>query len=172
MGMNVELFNFLEDYREQVVQLMVTKIPKEIKAYARVSRTELKETMDHMLDGYIDLLVTGQPEAIEKVFRYVVRVRHAQKFQISEVLATILMLTPVIRRLLAEEYRDIQGDDALRKFNAALEQIESNANRAACLFTDIFQDHLNKRIKEHNDYLDQAQKKFGIDLSRFIVFKA
>ena len=58
------------------------------------------------------------------------------------------------------------------QFNQALEQTETTAHRAACSFADIFQEHLNKRIQEHNDYLDQAQKKFGIDLSRFIVFKA
>lgn len=170
--MNIELFNFMEDYREQIVSLMTQKIPKEIKAYSRVGRSEIQQTVDHMLDGYIDLLVTGQIDAIEKVFKYVARVRHAQKFQISDVLMSILMFTPVIRRLLAEEYRDIQGDDALRKFNTALEQLEATSHRAACSFVDIYQEYLNKRIKEHNDYLDQAQKKFGIDLSRFIVFKA
>jgi len=57
-------------------------------------------------------------------------------------------------------------------YQQALEQIETTAHRAACSFVDIFQEHLNKRVAEHNDYLDQAQKKFGIDLSRFIVFKA
>ena len=78
----------------------------------------------------------------------------------------------MIRRLLAEEYADIKEDDAIRKFNQALEQTETTAHRAACSFVDIFQEHINKRIQEHNDYLDQQQKKFGIDLSRFIVFKA
>ncbi|MEZ4271182.1 MAG: hypothetical protein R3C68_07050 [Myxococcota bacterium] len=60
----------------------------------------------------------------------------------------------------------------MRKFNEALEQTETTAHRAAASFVDIYQEYIHKRIQEHNDYLDQAQKKFGIDLSKFIVFKA
>ncbi len=170
--MNIQLFNFLEDYNGQIINLLLTKIPRTVSAYTKMPKTELKQMLEHLLDGYIDLLVTGQTDALDKVFRYMSRIHAAQKFKISDVLMAILMYPQVIRRLLAEEYGDLQGDDAVRKFNQALEQTETTAHRAACSFVDIFQEHLNKRIQEHNDYLDQAQKKFGIDLSRFIVFKA
>ena len=170
--MNIQLFNFLEDYNAQIVNLLMGKIPKSIAAYGRMPRTELKQMLEHLLDGYIDLLVTGQTDALDKVFRYMSRVHAAKQFKISDVLGAILLFPQVIRRLLAEEYADIKGEDAIRKFNQALEQTETTAHRAACTFVDIFQEHLNKRIQEHNDYLDQQQKKFGIDLSRFIVFKA
>jgi len=170
---NIQLFNFLEDYNAQIVSLLINKIPRSVPAYTRMPRTELKQMLEHLLDGYIDLLVTGQTDALDKVFRYMSRIHSAKNFKISDVLAAILMFPQVIRRLLAEEYSDLRGDqDAIRKFNQALEQTETTAHRAACSFVDIFQEHLNKRIQEHNDYLDQAQKKFGIDLSRFIVFKA
>lgn len=170
--MNIQLFNFLEDYNAQIVNLLMGRIPKQISAYGKMPRTELKQMLEHLLDGYIDLLVTGQTDALEKVFRYMSRVHAAKKFAISDVLAAILLFPQVIRRLLAEEYSDLQGEDAIRKFNQALEQTETTAHRAACAFVDIFQEHLTKRIEEHNDYLDKAQKKFGIDLSRFIIFKA
>ena len=170
--MNIQLFNFLEDYSAQIVNLLQGKIPRNIPSYSKMPRTELKQMLEHMLDGYIDLLVTGQTDALDKVFRYMSRVHAAKKFKISDVLMDILMFPQVIRRLLAEEFSDLKGDDAIRKFNQALEQTETTASRAACSFVDIFQEHLAKRITEHNDYLDQAQKKFGIDLSRFIVFKA
>ena len=170
--MNIQLFNFLEDYNAQIISLLMNKIPRSIAAYGRMPRTELKQMLEHLLDGYIDLLVTGQTDALDKVFRYMSRVHAAKNFKISDVLAAILTYPQVIRRLLAEEYADLKDPDASRKFNQALEQTETTAHRAACSFSDIFQEHLNKRIQEHNDYLDQAQKKFGIDLSRFIVFKA
>ncbi len=170
--MNIQLFNFLEDYNQQIINLLVSKVPRSISAYGKMPRTELKQMLEHLLDGYIDLLVTGETDALDKVFRYMSRVHAAKKFKVSDVLACILMYPQVIRRLLAEEYGDLKEDDAIRKFNQALEQTETTAHRAACSFVDIFQEHLNKRIQEHNDYLDQAQQKFGIDLSRFIVFKA
>ncbi len=170
--MNIQLFNFLEDYNDQIVNLLMGKIPRGIAAYGKMPRTELKQMLEHLLDGYIDLLVTGQTEALDKVFRYMSRVHAAKKFKVSDVLGAVLMFPQVIRRLLAEQYADIKDEDAIRKFNQALEQTESTAHRAACSFVDIFQEHLNKRIEEHNDYLDEQQKKFGIDLSRFIVFKA
>src|SRR5210317_2009001 len=170
--MNIQLFNFLEDYNSQIVNLLMGKIPRTVTAYTRMPRTELKQMLEHLLDGYIDLLVTGQTDALEKVFRYMSRVHAAKKFSVSDVLMAILLYPQVIRRLLAEEYADIKGEDSVRKFNQALEQTETTAHRAACAFVDIFQEHLNKRIQDHNDYLDQAQQKFGIDLSRFIVFKA
>lgn len=170
--MNIQLFNFLEDYNAQIINLLLGKIPREIPAYSKLPRSELKQMLEHILDGYIDLLVTGQTDALDKVFRYMSRVHAAKKFEVSDVLSAILLFPSVIRRLLAEEYSDLKTDDAVRKFNQALEQTESTAHRAAATFVDIFWAHLRKRIEEHNDYLDQAQKKFGIDLSRFIVFKA
>jgi hypothetical protein len=170
--LNIQLFNFLEDYNAQIITLLLNKIQRAVTAYSKLPRTELKQMLEHLLDGYIDLLVTGQTDALDKVFRYMSRVHAAKGFKISDVLAAILMFPQVIRRLLAEEYADLKDDDAIGKFNQALDQTETTAHRAACSFVDIFQEHLNKRIQEHNDYLDQAQKKFGIDLSRFIVFKA
>ena len=170
--MNIQIFNFLEDYNAQIVSLLQGKIPRAIPAYSRIPRAELKQMLEHLLDGYVDLLVTGQTDALDKVFRYMSRVHYAKKFKVSDVLSAILMFPQVIRRLLAEEYSDLQGEDAIRKFNQALEQTETTAHRAACSFVDIYQEFMAKRIEEHNDYLDDAQKKFGIDLSRFIVFKA
>ena len=60
--MNIQLFNFLEDYNSQIVSLLLAKIPRQINAYTRMPRTELKQMLEHLLDGYIDLLVTGQTD--------------------------------------------------------------------------------------------------------------
>ena len=114
--MNIQIFNFLEDYNAQIVGLLHGKIPRAIPAYSRIPRNELKQMLEHLLDGYIDLLVTGQTDALDKVFRYMARVHAAKKFKVSDVLMAILMFPQVIRRLLAEEYSDLQGDEAIRKF--------------------------------------------------------
>ena len=78
-------------------------------------------------------------------------------------------MTSVIWRLLAEEYNDMQGADALRKFNQALEQIDATGRRVACRFLDVFQEMLEKRIDGHNDYLAKLQRDYGIDLSSFKI---
>ena len=169
--MNIQLFNFLEDYNAQIITLLLGKIPKGIQAYGKMPRTELKQMLEHLLDGYVDLLVTGQTDALDKVFRYMSRVHAAKNFKVSDVLAAVLMFPQVIRRLLAEEYADVKDEDAVHKFNQALEQTETTAHRAACSFVDIFQDYVDNRIKEHNDYLNEKNKQLGVDLSKFILFR-
>ena len=55
-AVNIQLFNFLEDYNAQIVNLLMGKIPRSIPAYSRMPRTELKQMLEHLLDGYVDLL--------------------------------------------------------------------------------------------------------------------
>ncbi len=57
--MNIQLFNFLEDYNEQIVNLLMSKIPRSVPAYAKMPRTELKQLLEHLLDGYVDTSLPG-----------------------------------------------------------------------------------------------------------------
>ena len=100
------------------------------------------------------------------------RVHAAKNFKVSDVLAAILLFPQVIRRCWPRSTRTSRAKTPSASSTRRSSRPRATAARAACTFVDIFQEHLNKRIEEHNDYLDQAQKKFGIDLSRFIVFKA
>ena len=51
--MNIQLFNFLEDYNAQIVNLLQGKIPRAIPAYSKIPRTELKQMLEHLLDGSV-----------------------------------------------------------------------------------------------------------------------
>jgi hypothetical protein len=63
----------------------------------------------------------------------------------------------------------MKGEDSVRKFNQALEQIDTTGRRVACRFLDVFQEMLEKRIDGHNDYLAKLQREYDIDLSSFKI---
>ena len=71
---------------------------------------------------------------------------------------------------LQDEYRDVEGDGQAM-FNKSMEKIETTCFQSVCTFVDIFQDYLDSRIKEHNDYLNEKNKQLGVDLSKFILFR-
>jgi hypothetical protein len=169
MSINIQLFNFLEDYHSQIVNLMKGKIKRGSPGYADMSDDTMDALVDQLLDGYVDLLVTGQTDAVDKVFHAMSRVVAAKGVKISEVFELSLVMTAVIRRLLAEEYNDLKGDDAIRKFNQALEQIDATGRQVACRFLDTFQEMLEKRIHGHNDYLAKLQREYDIDLASFRI---
>lgn len=166
----IELYNFLENHRDLIVSSLLTRIPKEVGAYARVPRNELKQSIEYLLEAYTDLLVTGEDESQRKYFKYIAKLRSSQSFKMSDVLHKLLLFLPVIRGLLQEEMRDVDGD-GLALFNRAMEQLERTTYTSVCLFVDVFQEHLKSRIEEHNEYLDEQNKQLGVDLSKFILFR-
>ncbi|MEW5851932.1 MAG: hypothetical protein AB2A00_24305 [Myxococcota bacterium] len=166
----LELYNFMESNHDGLVSNLLGKVPKEVPAYSRLPRNELKQSIEHLLEAYTDLLVTGQDEGLRAFFKYIAKVRSAQSFKLSDVMRALLCFPPVIRRMLQDEYRDKDGD-GLAGFNKAMEKIESTCFQSACTFVDIFQEYLDSRIKEHNDYLNEKNKQLGVDLSKFILFR-
>lgn len=166
----IELYNFLENNNALIVSALVTRIPKEVPAYARVPRNELKQSVEYLLEAYTDLLVTGEDDSQRTYFKYVAKIRSAQSFKLSDVLHKLLVFLPVIRQMLQEEFRDVDGD-GLALFNRAMEQLEKTSHQSVCRFVDVFQDYLANRIDEHNEYLDDQNKQLGVDLSKFILFR-
>ena len=59
----IELYNFLENNRTQIISALLTRIPKDIPAYSRVARNDLKQSLEYLLEAYTDLLVTGNVTA-------------------------------------------------------------------------------------------------------------
>jgi predicted metal-dependent hydrolase len=169
MSTSIQLLNFLEDNHSQIINLVKGKINQGRPGYQDMSADTVEALVDQLLDGYVDVLVTGQTDAVDKVFHVISRLVAAKGVKISEVFELPLVMTSVIRRLLAEEYKDSQGEDTLRKFNQALEQVDATGSRVACRFLDIFQEMLEKRIDGHNDYLAKVQRQYGIDLSSFRI---
>jgi hypothetical protein len=166
----LELYNFMESNHDALVSNLLAKVPKEVAAYSRLPRNELKQSIEHLLEAYTDLLVTGQDEGLRAFFKYIAKVRSAQSFKVSDVMRALLCFPSVIRRMLQDEYRDVEGD-GLAMFNKAMEKIEGTCFQSVCVFVDIFQEYLDGRIKEHNDYLNEKNKQLGVDLSKFILFR-
>ena len=166
----IELYNFMEHNHELIVNALLTQVPKYVASYSRVPRNELKQSIEHLLEAYTDLLVTNEDDSLRAFFKYVAKVRAAQSFKVSDVMRALLCFPPVIRAMLQEEFRDAEGDGRAL-FNTAISKIEKTAFDSICVFADIFQDYLDSRIDEHNEYLNEKNKQLGVDLSKFILFK-
>ncbi|CAN0511430.1 unnamed protein product, partial [Laminaria digitata] len=91
--------------------------------------------------------------------------------KLSDVLRSLLLLPPTIREKLQEEFRDNDAPDARDQYNEAIEKFEETTYNAVCLFVDIFQEYLMNMVNEHQEYLKRTNQKFGVDLSKFILFK-
>jgi len=167
----IELFTFLERNKAEIVDDLLVRIPSTVPAYRKVPKSELRQSLEHLMEAYGDYLVTGEPDTMTSVLRYITKVRAQQSFRLSDVLRSLLLIPPALRERLQEEFRGDTADDAHDRFNEAIEKFEETTYNAVCLFTDIFQEYLMNMINEHQDYLKKTNQKFGVDLSKFILFK-
>lgn len=167
----IELFTFLEKNKAEILEDLMERIPATVPAYLKVPKPELRQSLEHLLEAFGDYLVTGEPDTLTSVLRYITKVRAQQSFKLSDVLRSLLLLPPVIRERLQAEYRDNDSDDARDQFNEAMAKFEETTYNAVCLFVDIFQEYLMNMLNEHQDYLKKTNQKFGVDLSKFILFK-
>jgi len=167
----IELFTFLEKNKQEIIEDLMETIPATVPAYMKVPKTELRQTLEHLLEAYGDYLVTGEPDTLTSVLRYITKVRAQQSFKLSDVLRSLLLLPPTIRTRLQEEFRNNDAPDAREQYNDAIEKFEETTYNAVCLFVDIFQEYLMNMVNEHQDYLKRTNQKFGVDLSKFILFK-
>jgi hypothetical protein len=167
----IELFTFLEKNKAEIVEDLLERIPATVPAYKKVPKTELKQSLEHLMEAFGDYLVTGEPDTMTSVLRYITKVRAQQSFRLSDVLRSLLLIPPAIRERLQEDYRNNDSDDARDAFNEAMSKFEETTYNAVCLFTDIFQEYLLNMLNEHQDYLKKTNQKFGVDLSKFILFK-
>ncbi len=165
------LYSLLEKNKERIILTLLHRIPKEIRSYARIPRPELKSSLEHLFEAYLELLISKDDTQIRRIFKYVARVRLAQSFTLGTILKAALSFTPVIRALLQEEFKRMDGDGR-QLFNRAMGQIEKTTSDSVVAFSEVFQEHIKSKIDEHNQYLNQQNKKLGVDLSRFILFRA
>ena len=165
------LYSLLEKNNERIILTLLNKIPKEIRSYARIPRAELKNSLEYLFDAYLDLLITKDDMQLRRIFKYVARVRLAQSFTLGTILKAALSFTPVIRAILQEEYKTMDGDGR-QLFNRAMGQIEKTTTDLVVVFSEVFQEHIKSKVDEHNQYLNEQNKNLGVDLSRFILFRA
>ncbi|MCC7387046.1 MAG: RsbRD N-terminal domain-containing protein [Deltaproteobacteria bacterium] len=167
----IELFTFLEKNKAEIVDDLLERIPAVVPSFRKVPKPELRQTLEHLMEAYGDFLVTGEPDTMTSVLRYITKVRAQQSFRLSDVLRSLLLIPPSIRERLQDEYRSNDSDDARDLFNEAMGKFEETTYNAVCLFTDIFQEYLMNMLNEHQEYLKKTNQKFGVDLSKFILFK-
>lgn len=167
----IELFTFLEKNKAEIVDDLLERIPAIVPSFRKVPKPELRQTLEHLMEAYGDFLVTGEPDTMTSVLRYITKVRAQQSFRLSDVLRSLLLIPPSIRERLQDEYRSNDSDDARELFNEAMGKFEETTYNAVCLFTDIFQEYLMNMLNEHQEYLKKTNQKFGVDLSKFILFK-
>lgn len=166
----IELFQVIEDNHDQLVASLLKTVPKKVPAYARMARPELRQSVEHLIEAYTDLLVTGEDRSLRSFFKYLAKVRASQSFQLSDVMRALLCFPPIMRELLQNEFRVSRGDGR-RLYNESLEKIENTAYDALCVFADIYQDYIRSKISEHNEYIDTQNEELGVDLSKFILFR-
>ncbi len=166
----IELYNFLENNRAQIISALLTKIPKELPAYSRVARNDLKQSLEYLLEAYTDLLVTGEDESQRTYFKYLAKVRVSQSFKLGDVSHKLLMFLSVIRPMLQEKFRDHDGD-GLSLFNKAMDQLEKTTFKSVATYIEVYAAYLQGRKDEHAEYLDEENKQLGVDMSKFILFR-
>ena len=166
----IELYNFLENNRTQIVSSLLTRIPKEIPAYSRVARNDLKQSLDYLLEAYTDLLVTGDEDSQKTYFKFLAKLRVSQSFKLGDVLHKHLLILAVVRPMIQEKFRDHAGD-GLGLYNKAMDVLERTHFKSISLMVQVWSDYIKSRKDEHSEYVDEDNKQLGVDMSKFILFR-
>lgn len=164
--MRIEVFNFLEARKEQILERLKGQVDRESAAYGRMSDAALHALVEHLFDRYTDTIVTDEVDSTDPLYQALSRLVAAGGPPIGELFELPLVLTTVIRQRLAEEYAPAAGESKLAAFNAALDETERAGWRVMGAVIDAFQDHLRGRT-ETNRPADMPSE-LGPDLSRFL----
>jgi hypothetical protein len=166
----IELYNFFENNRAQIVTACLTRIPKDLPAYSRVARNDLKQSLEYLLEAYTDLLVTGEDDSQRTYFKFLSKVRVSQSFQLGDVLQKHMIIMSVVRPMIQEKFREHSGD-GLALFNKAMDVMERTTAKSIGTFVEVWQGYLKSRVDEHSEYVDEENKQLGVDMSKFILFR-
>lgn len=167
----IVLYTLLETHQNRLINLLITQIHKEIPAYARISRHELRESIQYFLESFWDFLISGDNANLKTYFRYVTRLRSSQSFELSVIVRAQLCFSAVVRTILQNEIRRQPGDGQAT-FNQSAQKLDRTFHDAIALFIEVHREFLQSRIDTHNQYLQEQKQRHGIDLSKFILFRA
>jgi hypothetical protein len=166
----IELYNFLENNKTQVISTLLARIPKDIPAYARVPRNDLKQSLEYLLEAYTDLLVTGEDDSQRTYFKFLAKVRVSQSFQVGDIIHKLLLIMAVVRPMIQEKFREHAGD-GLALYNKAMDVLERTTFKSCATYLEVHNAYLKSRVDEHNEYVDEENKQLGVDMSKFILFR-
>ena len=167
--MTIQLFNFLEDYNTQIVELTKEQLLINSPHFKEFTENDVQKYIEHLLEGYIDFMVTGQTDYLDALFQISSRMLCIRGAQFKDVFEIPLILSSVIRRLLFKEFTDIKGYDEIQKINKTLEETEKIAHNTAFLFLDVFNDYFKTNSKNKKTDYEQTKNKFDIDLPSFLI---
>jgi hypothetical protein len=166
----IELYNFLENNRAQIISALLTRIPKDIPAYSRVARNDLKQSLEYLLEAYTDLLVTGDDDSQKTYFKFLAKLRVSQSFKLGDVLHKHMLIMATVRPMLQTKFRDHSGD-GLGLYNKAMDVLERTHFQSVTLLCQVWSDYIKSRADEHSEYVDEDNKQLGVDMSKFILFR-
>jgi hypothetical protein len=168
----LSLYNILVEHRTRIVSGVLSRVPKDVKAYSRIPRGEMRESIEHLYDAYLDFVASGSDDKLRQIFGYVARVRIAQDIKLSAILRALLTFNVVIRPILQEIFRfSKENPNGRSDFNDCMLKLEQTTFSAIATFSDVFLEYMQSRVDEHNQYLAQKNKQLGIDLSKFVLFR-
>jgi hypothetical protein len=163
----IELFVALERAKSDIADEVMERLERESRTPPGMSEAIVRGLVEQVIEGYGDILVTGESEAMDPLFRALSRILVARGLRFSFVFEVPHLIEEVFRGELAKQYGDSNEDDAVSKFNEALDRAETTARKAACRFLDVFQEDLAGRIQTHNAYLKRLQTEFGVPVTEF-----
>jgi hypothetical protein len=168
MSATSDVFNFLEDNHKEIGAALAKRVAEDHPAYESIPPVALGKLLDQIVDGYIDLVVTGQCDSVDKIFKALSRVLATHGSRLSDIFKLPLHLDSAIRELLLEDMKARGSDsDSLEAFAANLALIKNASHTLACRFLDVFQEFMDGRIEQHNAYLDRMAAESGVDLDEF-----
>ncbi len=166
----IELYQILENESEAIVNAVRTRVSKDIPSYGRISAPELKQSLEHMLEGLTEYIVTDSPERLDAYFKYLAKLRCSQSFKLSDLLHKQMLFQSVIRERIHHHFPASSPEHANTYFRA-VERLEQLILSSVCHLTDAVHQYLRERLAEHENYLDAANADLGVDLSKFILFR-
>lgn len=166
----IELYNFFENNKAQLITALLARIPKDIPAYSRVARNDLKQSLEYLLEAYTDLLVTGEDDSQRTYFKFLAKVRVSQSFQVGDIIHKQLLIMGSTRPMIQEKFREHPGD-GLALFNKAMDVLERTTFKSCATYLEVHNAYLKSRVDEHGEYVDEENKQLGVDMSKFILFR-
>jgi hypothetical protein len=166
----IEIFTFLEKNKDDILKEWASRVKTERPAYQELTDKFTDSLLKEIYESYGDCLVTGETSTLETTFRPLCRVLALRGSKLSDVFDLPLILAPVIRKFLVDEYSyNEDPKEAFEKLNNALEHTDRTAHKAACTLLDVYQNLLQKRVENHNSYLTRMQNEFDVNLTPFRI---
>lgn len=153
------VYSLLEENRERLVNLLISEIRSQDRLYHRISRVELKDSVQAMFNAYLDFLVSRNKTKLSVALTYIVRSRLSQSFTLNAILKAALSLLPVLRLFLQETVRSMP-DQEVDSYNRAMTYIEGPIFDLAGMLIEIFEEQ------------QRHSPRKSLDLSKMMIYRA